>query len=116
MFYDRATRLLFVGDPGLNSFDEINVISKGANYGWPFREGTSSGPQVSRTPPGFTSINPIFQFRDPAAVIGGVVYRGSTITRFGWGLHFWRLGERTDPRFAFCRHQPRARTIGRFRT
>jgi glucose/arabinose dehydrogenase len=76
MFFDAQTRLLYVGDPGLNTFDEINVIYKGANYGWPFREGIVAGPQASHAPPGFSSVNPIYQFGDPAAVIGGVVYHG----------------------------------------
>jgi glucose/arabinose dehydrogenase len=76
MFFDAQTRLLYLGDPGASTLDEINVIYKGGNYGWPFREGTAPGPQASHAPPNFTSVNPIYQFGDPAAVIGGVVYHG----------------------------------------
>ena len=76
MFFDAQTRLLYLGDPGASSLDEINVIYKGGNYGWPFREGTIAGPQASQAPRNFTSVNPVYQFGDPAAVIGGVVYHG----------------------------------------
>jgi glucose/arabinose dehydrogenase len=79
MFFDPAARLLYVGDLGLNAWDEINVVSKGGNYGWPFLEGTGPGPKANQAPQGFSSINPIYQFRDPAAVIGGVVYRAQRL-------------------------------------
>ena|SRR5258708_28147018 len=43
----------------------------------PFHNG--AGPQASQAPPGFISTNPIYQFNDPAAVIGGVVYYGARL-------------------------------------
>jgi glucose/arabinose dehydrogenase len=76
MTFDEASGLLYVGDPGSNQRDEINVIVKGGNYGWPYREGTGNGPKSSKTPPGFESINPIHQYSNPSAVIGGLVYHG----------------------------------------
>jgi glucose/arabinose dehydrogenase len=76
MTFDNATGLLYVGSPGTSMKDEIAVISKGGNYGWSFREGTVSGPQSSRTPKGFASINPIYQIVPSSAIIGGVVYYG----------------------------------------
>jgi len=76
MTFDNASGLLYVGDPGSNQRDEINVIVKGGNYGWPYREGTGNGPKSSKTPPGFTSINPIHEYTNPSAVIGGLVYHG----------------------------------------
>src|SRR5262249_16866398 len=79
IFFEATTRLLYLGDPGYNTLDEINVIARGGNYGWPFREGTGLGPKASQTPQGFLSIDPIYQFRDPAAVIGGVVYHGQRL-------------------------------------
>ncbi|MEO8427270.1 MAG: PQQ-dependent sugar dehydrogenase [Verrucomicrobiota bacterium] len=76
MSFDELSGLLYVGDVGNNLRDEINIVVKGGNYGWPYREGTGPGPKASKTPPGFTSINPIHEYANPSAVIGGVVYRG----------------------------------------
>jgi uncharacterized repeat protein (TIGR03806 family) len=76
MFFDELSGLLYVGDPGYNQRDEINIVVKGGNYGWPYREGTGPGPQANKTPP-FTAIGPIHQYANPSAVIGGVVYRGA---------------------------------------
>ncbi|HVV73070.1 MAG TPA: PQQ-dependent sugar dehydrogenase, partial [Verrucomicrobiae bacterium] len=75
MSQDPASGLLFVGDPGTSVFDEVNVITKGGNYGWPYREGTGPGPKSSSAPPGVKWSNPIYQ-RSAGAIIGGVVYRG----------------------------------------
>jgi uncharacterized repeat protein (TIGR03806 family) len=77
MSLDELSGLLYVGDPGSSSRDEINVVVKGGNYGWPFREGTLAGPKSGQTPPGFISIDPIYQYANPSAVIGGLVYRGN---------------------------------------
>src|SRR4030095_6087504 len=37
---DTATGRLWSGEVGESTREEINVIEKGRNYGWPFREGT----------------------------------------------------------------------------
>ena len=76
MTCDRATGVLYAGDPGANVQDKVAVIVKGGNYGWPYREGTAPGPQVSQTPRNFAVINPIYQIPKHAATIGGVVYYG----------------------------------------
>jgi uncharacterized repeat protein (TIGR03806 family) len=72
---DPLSGLLYVGDPGTSVYDEINVISKGGNYGWPYREGTGAGPKTASAPANVKWINPIYQ-RSAGAIIGGVVYRG----------------------------------------
>lgn len=64
--------------------EELNLITRGGNYGWAYREGTRAGHKSA--PLGFTSIDPIYQIiHNPSApsaynarcFIGGVVYRGS---------------------------------------
>ena len=75
MSFDPLSGLLYLGDPGTSLLDEINVISKGGNYGWPYREGTGPGPKATSAPGGVNWINPIYQ-RSAGAIIGGVVYRG----------------------------------------
>src|SRR5262249_12964269 len=77
MSLDEPTGLLYIGDPGDSTRDEVNIVVKGGNYGWPFREGTQPGPQSKKTPVGFVSIDPIHQYPRPSAVIGGLVYRGT---------------------------------------
>ncbi len=71
---DPLSGLMYVGDPGTSIYDEINVISKGGNYGWPYREGTGGGPKAANAPAGVNWINPICQHAS-GAIIGGVVYR-----------------------------------------
>jgi hypothetical protein len=52
---------------GQDAWEEIDVIVKGGNYGWNFREGLHPGP---RTPPaGFTAINPILEYGHGSATI-----------------------------------------------
>jgi uncharacterized repeat protein (TIGR03806 family) len=79
--FDPVTGLLWSGEVGEVSREEINVLQKGGNYGWPFREGRTSGP---RPPPASllgSLTEPVIDFpRDESvALIGGYVYRG---TRF----------------------------------
>ncbi|MFD1143979.1 putative Ig domain-containing protein [Larkinella insperata] len=70
---------LYVGEVGLTDWEEINVIKKGANYGWPFEEG-----QVKSTRPyNKTQYKPSIPFTKP--VISwrsgpGQVNRNGTIT------------------------------------
>jgi glucose/arabinose dehydrogenase len=70
--------------PSTHAAEELNLITRGGNYGWPYREGTQIGYKTAT--PGFTSIDPFYQItHNPAApsdynarcFIGGVVYRGS---------------------------------------
>ncbi len=82
---DSATGQIYCGDVGTDLWEEVNVISRGGNYGWAYREATIAGPKASSAPPGFTSIPPIFTYRhgnatnQGNAVVGGVVYRGNRI-------------------------------------
>lgn len=79
--FDRLTGLLWLADVGQGAREEVNIIHKGGNYGWNYREGTIAGPEAP--PPGFTHINPIQDYgrgnatNQGASVTGGVVYRGS---------------------------------------
>ncbi len=81
--FDNTTSRLIVGDVGQGQREEIDSITVGGNYGWPFVEGTrdnSGGNGSGRTlPAGFTSLAPIAEYThgDGIAVLGGFVYRGS---------------------------------------
>src|SRR5688572_10281207 len=69
------TGLLWLADVGQGAREEVDIIQKGGNYGWAYREGSIAGPKPA--PGGFASINPIQDYgRDEGnSITGGVVYR-----------------------------------------
>ena len=94
MSFDRTTGFLYVGDVGQDLYEEVDVITKGGNYGWAYYEGLHpaaalypSQPTVLANPPAGL-IAPIQEYPHSGtasyqgnAVIGGVVYRGSRISQ-----------------------------------
>jgi glucose/arabinose dehydrogenase len=71
--FDSATGRLYDGDVGDFSWEEINRIVKGGNYGWPLQEGICSAACS-----GF--IDPLYAYPhagESAAVTMGPVYRGA---------------------------------------
>jgi glucose/arabinose dehydrogenase len=87
MSFDALTGRLWLGDVGQGSREEINIIVRGGNYGWAYREGTINGPKASQAPPGFTDIPPLVEYRHGRgptqgdSVTGGVVYRGLRLSQ-----------------------------------
>ncbi len=77
--FDRSTGALWAGDVGQDDFEEINIITRGGNYGWRCYEGfqrtanscSASGP----------FIEPVHAYgrTDGISVTGGYVYRGGAI-------------------------------------
>ena len=80
--FDRQTQDMWIGDVGQSSFEEIDFRAAantlGVNYGWRCYEGNSTynstgcGPSTDYVFPVYTYPNP-----GPAAVTGGIVYRGT---------------------------------------
>ena len=71
--FDSATGRLYGGDVGDFSWEELNHIVKGGNYGWPLKEGVCTSGCA-----GF--VDPIHAYPhngQSAAVTGGPVYRGA---------------------------------------
>ena len=71
--FDSSTGHLYDGDVGDFSWEEINRIVKGANYGWPLREGMCASDCT-----GF--VDPIYTYPhadESAAVTVGPVYRSA---------------------------------------
>jgi len=79
---------VFVSNIGRHSVEEVNLLEKGANYGWPYREGyfvfdSNANPEVVYPLPkndkGYRY--PIIQYDhdEGAAVSGGFVYTGNTL-------------------------------------
>jgi len=86
--FDPATGKLIEGDVGQNTVEEVNIVTKGGNFGWPIKEGTflfqRTGPNagtVTVNSPGAPAglIDPVIEYDhfDGTAVIGGFVYHGS---------------------------------------
>jgi glucose/arabinose dehydrogenase len=40
MAFDKKTGKLYAGEVGQNDIEEVNLVVKGGNYGWPIKEGT----------------------------------------------------------------------------
>ncbi|WP_324025967.1 PQQ-dependent sugar dehydrogenase [Maribacter sp. BPC-D8] len=87
MSKDSQTGNLYIGEVGQSTHDEINIVSKGGNYGWPVWEGEVPGPfnqcyiemlndmehQVPLT---------AFVRDDAKSIIGGQVYRGNEFATY----------------------------------
>jgi glucose/arabinose dehydrogenase len=81
--FDRSTGRLFAGDVGQGNFEEVDIITKGGNFGWNEMEGAHCYPPGSScSTTGL--ILPIMEYAHDAnggtAIIGGFVYRGSAIS------------------------------------
>ena len=83
MAFDSATGALYTGDVGQGRREEVNLIVKGGNYGWNYREGTLAGPNQGAVPAGVRFEPPLLEYshggggRQGRSITGGVVYRGS---------------------------------------
>jgi glucose/arabinose dehydrogenase len=82
--FDRQTGDLVIGDVGGSAHEEVDWVSpataRGANFGWPCREGEEAGPRSDKCPaPG--AIEPLFQYpTNGSAVIAGYVVRDPSLT------------------------------------
>jgi glucose/arabinose dehydrogenase len=88
--FDSAGRL-FVADAGQNLWEEVDLVSKGGNYGWNIREGThcfdpnspkaspASCPEVGSK--GESLLGPVIEYdhTDRTVVVGGYVYEGKVL-------------------------------------
>ncbi|CAN5306544.1 hypothetical protein BH09SUM1_BH09SUM1_33880 [soil metagenome] len=80
--FDPLTGRLFIGDVGENTFEELDVIEPGGNYGWPIYEGpVCNEPNhcnlITQTPP----VAGYYQAASgtPEAILAGFVYTAPTI-------------------------------------
>lgn len=77
--YDPVDKRIWTGDIGQRTREEINIVRKGGNYGWSFREGTLAGPKPKPEPLIGVEVGPVYDYgrsEGDNAVIGGYVYRG----------------------------------------
>ena len=79
MSFDRVTGKLWTGDVGQNAWEEVDIVEKGGNYGWNYKEGNHEfrkGLDDSTT-----IIGPVHEYgrRQGGSITGGYVYRGTKI-------------------------------------
>jgi glucose/arabinose dehydrogenase len=94
--FDSATGRLFAGDPGQNLFEEVDLLQKGGNFGWNIMEGL----HCFKPPTGCDTSGlqlPIAEYgrSEGVAVIGGYVYRGSSIPALAGSYVFGDFGSGT---------------------
>ena len=77
--FDNTTGQLWAGDVGQNSWEEIDIIERGKNYGWNKMEGFYCYGTCDTTGKGFT--RPIYNYSHSlgSSITGGYVYRGSLL-------------------------------------
>ena len=78
--FDRENGDLWAGDVGQNSFEEVDLIQRGGNYGWNTLEGNHCfSPRSGCDPSG--TLPPVIEYstNKGCSVIGGYVYRGASI-------------------------------------
>lgn len=92
--FDPETGQLWAGDVGQVTWEEIDIVTKGGNYGWDCREGTNPyqpAGERSESCTGTTDfIDPVWAYgRDQGiCVTGGYVYRGRMLPGLvGWYVY-----------------------------
>ena len=86
-FFDEVTGELYVGDVGQGAREEVDIVQKGRNYGWKWREGRIATPGIGSPPAGFTNwADPVLDYPRSASsnyygfvITGGRVYRGDRL-------------------------------------
>ncbi len=77
--FDRVTGNLWAGDVGQGTWEEVSIVTAGANLGWPLKEGSAC---FAAAPPcdDPSWIDPVLEYPHTAgnrSITGGYVYRGS---------------------------------------
>ncbi len=78
MSFDRKTGELWAGDVGQNKWEEIDIITRGGNFGWNAREGKHPFLKATLVA---NCIEPVHEYGRSfgGSITGGHVYRGSNI-------------------------------------
>jgi len=91
--FDAKDGQLVLADVGQNNIEEVDIVRRGGNYGWHFKEGTflldpTTGTVSSGPDPAPNLIDPVVEYDHfeatankitRIAIVGGFVYRGSKV-------------------------------------
>ena len=112
--FDDPTGRLFEAEVGQDRWEEINIIEKGGNYGWSYREAFHDGPRINTKPPEAKLLDPIYEYGHTPrvqnnefagnSISGGFIYRGSNLTELSGDYIFgdyavrraWALHQNSD--------------------
>jgi glucose/arabinose dehydrogenase len=84
MSFDQKTGELWVGDVGGEKVEEVDVVQKGGNYGWPYREGNIRGVKsVPVEATAFEAIEPVAVYEHGTAANQGNSITGGIVVRVG---------------------------------
>jgi quinoprotein glucose dehydrogenase len=109
MAFDNATGLLWAADVGQDTWEEINIIRPGGNYGWDLREGKHKfGPAGSDERPDL--IEPIWEYHHDVgkSITGGNVYRGKKVPQLA-GLYLY--GDYVSGKIWALRYDPASNRV-----
>lgn len=92
--FDRSGGRLFAGDVGQNAWEEIDIVTKGGNYGWNVMEGAHCFPASVSSCNTTDLILPIAEYgrSEGISVTGGYVYRGRQVTSLRGAYLFGDFG------------------------
>ena len=98
---------LWAAEFGQNTWDELNLIEPGQNYGWPVEEGRSDNPDF---------VSPLAQWPTDQASPSGIAITDGAVWMAGLrGARLWRIplnGDRIrEPAAFFVREYGRLRTV-----
>ena len=82
IYFEPGNGRFWVADVGQALWEEVNIIEKGGNYGWNFREGAETFSLRKDAPPEDAKfIEPIhaYDHTQGISITGGVVYRGEKL-------------------------------------
>jgi len=81
--FDAANGSLWLADVGQDKVEEIDVVHRGGNYGWPVMEGNRCNTAVTKNCNVERFIGPVYTYNHPDgfSITGGYVYRGAAIPR-----------------------------------
>ncbi|HET6463286.1 MAG TPA: PQQ-dependent sugar dehydrogenase [Candidatus Krumholzibacteria bacterium] len=92
--FDRANGEMWTGDVGQNTYEEIDRIQKGKNYGWDCREGKHpyqpAGERSALCNDARDLVDPVWEYgrSEGISVTGGYVYRGKALPDLvGWFVY-----------------------------
>lgn len=78
--FDRETGQIWAGDVGDISFEEVNQVERGKDYGWPTLEGDACfRPRVGCDEAGLAMPVFVYPHAEGASVTGGYAYRGTAL-------------------------------------
>lgn len=78
--FDKVSKQLFAGDVGQDTWEEVDIVEKGANYGWRVMEGTHChNPATGCDVKGITMPIAEYNHKEGVSVAGGYVYNGKQV-------------------------------------